>query len=98
MTTASLTKAELKVIAETDHVQCGDASIMALQLLDIMNDQPASVTSDDFVIVPKELTPDKIRAIQLNSEIGRYITTNWSDAYAVLQELWTVAIAPTAEK
>lgn len=96
--TSKLTREELLNIIETGHAQCGDVSIIALQLLDIMDGQLATVMSDDYVIVPKELTPDKIRSIQLNSDVGRYITTNWCDAYAALQELWTVAIAPIAKK
>lgn len=35
-----LTKGELQVIAETDHVNAGDAATMARMLLDVMNSEP----------------------------------------------------------
>lgn len=40
-----------------------------------------------------KLTEKQIRAIQLNTEIGGYITANWSGSYDLLQELWEVAVA-----
>ena len=40
-----------------------------------------------------KLTENQIRAIQLNTEIGGYITANWSGSYDLLQELWEVAVA-----
>jgi hypothetical protein len=37
------------------------------------------------------MTPEMLRAVQLRSEVGTYITTNWANAYDCLQELWRVA-------
>lgn len=42
--TLSLTIGELKVIAETDHVQCGDAAAMARALLAAYEQEPVTWT------------------------------------------------------
>lgn len=55
--------------------------------------QPAPVVPDGYVMVPKDVSPEQLRAFQLNTKIGAYVTANWSDAYDSLRELWDVAIA-----
>lgn len=42
MSANKFSKGELKVIAETDHVQCGDAAAMAQMLLSAMGNKPAA--------------------------------------------------------
>jgi hypothetical protein len=37
------------------------------------------------------MTPEMLRAVQLRSEVGTYITANWANAYDCLQELCRVA-------
>lgn len=37
------------------------------------------------------MTPEMLRAVQLRSQVGTYITANWANAYDCLQELWRVA-------
>lgn len=54
---------------------------------------PAPVVPDGYVMVPKDVSPEQLRAFQLNTKIGAYVTANWSDAYDSLRELWDVAIA-----
>lgn len=39
------------------------------------------VTPDGWVMVPKELTPEMMRAVQIRSELGGYATSNLSGAY-----------------
>ncbi len=46
-----------------------------------------------YVTVSRELTAKQIRAIQLETEIGVYITANWSGSYSLFQEIWAVALA-----
>ena len=37
-----MTRGELRVIADTDHVQCGDAAAMANMLLELLDCQPVA--------------------------------------------------------
>jgi hypothetical protein len=37
-----MTRGELRVIADTDHVQCGDAAAMANMLLELLDSQPVA--------------------------------------------------------
>ncbi|HAV7900312.1 TPA: Eaa protein [Escherichia coli] len=51
------------------------------------------VTPDGWVIVPKELTPEMMRAVQIRSELGGYATSNLSGAYIMFSEFWNVAVS-----
>ncbi|EFF7382883.1 hypothetical protein BWG98_003096 [Escherichia coli] len=51
------------------------------------------VTPDGWVMVPKELTPEMMRAIQIRSELGGYATSNLSGAYNMFSEFWNVAVS-----
>ena len=55
--------------------------------------QPAPVTPDGWVMVPKELTPEMMRAVQIRSELGGYATSNLSGAYNMFSEFWNVAVS-----
>nr|WP_258233055.1 DUF551 domain-containing protein [Klebsiella pneumoniae] len=44
-------------------------------------------------VVPEEMTPEMMRAVQLNSELGSYAAANLTDAYSLYREFWSVAIA-----
>ncbi|EPC7841972.1 DUF551 domain-containing protein [Escherichia coli] len=50
-------------------------------------------TPDGWVIVPKELTPEMMRAVQIRSELGGYATSNLSGAYNMFSEFWNVAVS-----
>ena len=58
---------------------------------DINGNSP--VTPDGWVIVPKELTPEMMRAVQIRSELGGYATSNLSGAYNMFSEFWNVAVS-----
>lgn len=51
------------------------------------------VTPDGWVMVPKELTPEMMRAVQIRSELGGYATSNLSGAYNMFSEFWSVAVS-----
>lgn len=51
------------------------------------------VTPDSWVMVPKELTPEMMRAVQIRSELGGYATSNLSGAYNMFSEFWNVAVS-----
>ena len=43
------------------------------------------------VTVPDEMTPEMMRAVQLNSELGAYAASNLCGAYDLFAEFWKVA-------
>ena len=51
------------------------------------------VIHDGLVAVPVDMTPEQMRAVQLNSELGAYAAANLSGAYSLFREFWDVAIA-----
>lgn len=51
------------------------------------------VITDGWVMVPKELTPEMMRAVQIRSELGGYATSNLSGAYNMFSEFWNVAVS-----
>lgn len=50
-------------------------------------------TPNGWVMVPKELTPEMMRAVQIRSELGGYATSNLSGAYNMFSEFWNVAVS-----
>ncbi|HIH3365307.1 TPA: DUF551 domain-containing protein [Escherichia coli] len=50
-------------------------------------------TPDGWVMVPKELTPEMMRAVQIRSELGGYATSNLSGAYNMFSEFWNIAVS-----
>lgn len=58
----------------------------------------APAVPEGYALVPVEMTPSQMRAIQLRSEVGGYITSNLSGAYLLLAELWEVALAAAPKR
>lgn len=58
---------------------------------DINGNSP--VIPDGWVMVPKELTPEMMRAVQIRSELGGYATSNLSGAYNMFYEFWNFAVS-----
>ncbi|HHN8216280.1 ead/Ea22-like family protein [Escherichia coli] len=56
-------------------------------------DGPTPGIPDGWVMVPKELTPEMMRAVQIRSELGGYATSNLSGAYNMFSEFWNVAVS-----
>ena len=58
------------------------------------------VIPDGWVMVPVDMTPEQMRAVQLNSELGAYASANLSGAYSLFREFWDVAVksAPNQEE
>lgn len=50
------------------------------------------VIPDGCVLVPKEITPEMMRAVQVKSELGGIAASELSGAYALFSELWDVAV------
>lgn len=51
------------------------------------------VTPDGYVLVPKEMTPEMMRAVQIKSELGGYAASELSGAYDMFSEFWDVAVS-----
>lgn len=51
----------------------------------------ASLESVAAKVVPDEMTPEMMRAVQLNSELGAYAASNLSGSYDLFSEFWKVA-------
>ncbi|WP_373441445.1 hypothetical protein [Salmonella enterica] len=49
------------------------------------------VIQDGYVLVPKEMTPEMMRAVQIKSELGGYAASELSGAYDMFREFWNVA-------
>lgn len=49
------------------------------------------VESQPAPVVPEEMTPEMMRSVQLNSELGAYAASNLSGAYDLFAEFWKEA-------
>lgn len=56
------------------------------------------VVTDGWVMVPVDMTPEQMRAVQLNSELGAYAAANLTGAYSLFREFWDVAIAAAPQQ
>lgn len=56
------------------------------------------VTPDGWVMVPKEMTPEMMRAVQIRSELGGYATAELSGAYDMFREFWDVAVSAAPQQ
>ncbi len=52
---------------------------------------PAPVVPDGYALVPVDMAPEMMRAVQLNSELGGYAAANLSGAYSLFREFLAVA-------
>ncbi|EFH3040603.1 DUF551 domain-containing protein [Escherichia coli] len=90
-------------LAEANHPQTGDwlydDQIDLARAIRKGPDMPtvqggsSPVIPDGLVMVPKELTPEMMRAVQIRSELGGYATSNLSGAYNMFSEFWNVAVS-----
>lgn len=65
------------------------------QALDMVN---SPVIQDGWVMVPVEMTPEQMRAVQLKSELGADAAANLAGAYSLFSEFWRVAIAAAPQQ
>lgn len=59
--------------------------------------QPCTLR-DEWVAVPVEMTPEQMRAVQLNSELGSYTVAKLTGAYSLFREFWDVAISAAPQQ
>ncbi|HBB5160825.1 TPA: DUF550 domain-containing protein [Escherichia coli] len=79
----------------TEHLVFAENSVKQWggRVVPLYTAQPVPVTPDGWVMVPKELTPEMMRAVQIRSELGGYATSNLSGAYNMFSEFWNVAVS-----
>ncbi|WP_334259636.1 hypothetical protein [Citrobacter freundii] len=58
----------------------------------------STVTTDGYVLVPKEMTPEMMRAVQIKSELGGYAASELSGAYDMFSEFWDVAVSAAPQQ
>lgn len=56
------------------------------------------VIQDGWVAVPVDMTPEMMRAVQINSELGAYAAANLTGAYSLFREFWDVAVKSAPNK
>ncbi|HFI6420523.1 TPA: hypothetical protein ACGRST_001531 [Escherichia coli] len=56
------------------------------------------VTPEGWVMVPKEMTPEMMRAVQIKSELGGYAASELSGAYDMFAEFWDVAVSAATQQ
>lgn len=56
------------------------------------------VATDGWVMVPKEMTPEMMRAVQIKSELGGYAASELSGAYDMFAEFWDVAVSAAPQQ
>ncbi|MDX7389730.1 hypothetical protein [Citrobacter freundii] len=95
-------------LAEANHPQTGDwlydDPIELARAIRKGPDMPTSqagnypVTPDGWVMVPKEMTPEMMRAVQIKSELGGYAASELSGAYDMFAEFWDVAVSAAPQQ
>jgi hypothetical protein len=76
----------LKSVRQRAHEALQDAKAQLLRAL-------SRGVPEGMVLVPREMTPEMMKAVQMYSEVGAHICGSWIGAYGCIQELWNVAIA-----
>ncbi|EMF1442244.1 hypothetical protein V2D85_004382 [Escherichia coli] len=84
--------AEQQVDGTSDYIKDGEWPIDN-GIIEVYAAPPVPVIPDGWVMVPKELTPEMMRAVQIRSELGGYATSNLSGAYNMFSEFWNVAVS-----
>lgn len=56
------------------------------------------VIPEGYVMVPKGMTPEMMRAVQIKSELGGYASSELSGAYDMFSEFWDVAISSAPQQ
>lgn len=94
-------------LAEANHPQTGDwlydDPVELAKAIRKGPDMPEAdgnspVIPDGWVMVPVDMTPEQMRAVQIKSELGSYAAENLSGAYALFREFWDEAVAAAPQQ
>lgn len=84
--------AEIKGDLELDDIRLGVKMVHGGRAAMIQAGN-SPVIPDGYVLVPKEMTPEMMRAVQIKSELGGYAASELSGAYDMFSEFWDVAVS-----
>lgn len=94
-------------LAEANHPQTGDwlyddplelakAIRKGPDMPEAAGNSPA--IPDGYALVPVDMAPGMMRAVQINSELGAYAAANLSGAYSLFREFWDAAVAAAPQQ
>ncbi|HIH5572458.1 Eaa protein [Klebsiella pneumoniae] len=79
-------------LAEANHPETGDWLYDdPIELAKAIRKGPDMPPAQPAPVVPEEMTPEMMRSVQLNSELGAYAASNLSGAYDLFAEFWKEA-------
>lgn len=79
-------------LAEANHPETGDWLYDdPIELAKAIRKGPDMPPAQPASVVPEEMTPEMMRSVQLNSELGAYAASNLSGAYDLFAEFWKEA-------
>ncbi|WP_262770172.1 hypothetical protein [Enterobacter asburiae] len=67
------------------------------ELLEAVSGNPQAIP-DGWKLVPVDMTPEQMRAVQLKSELGSYAAANLTGAYSLFREFWDVAVTAATQR
>lgn len=67
------------------------------EILEAVSGNPQAIT-DGWKLVPVDMTPEQMRAVQLKSELGSYAAANLTGAYSLFREFWDVAVTAATQR
>lgn len=73
------------------HIKHGEAQHAEPKLSLVKLYARPAPAADLAELVPEEMTPDMMKAVQCNSELGAYAAANLAGAYDLFDEFWKVA-------
>jgi hypothetical protein len=91
----------LEAVASNPHMHSPTTSTIAMVALELNKRLEAGnspVIPGGWVVVPVDMTPEQMRAVQFESELGSYAAANLSGAYSLFREFWDVAVAATPQQ
>jgi hypothetical protein len=84
-----------KSVKQPSSIKTSDCAGKGEDIKQASSNEPVS-QRDEFpegwVAVPVDMTPEQMRAVQLNSELGAYAASNLTGAYSLFREFWDVAV------
>jgi len=90
-----------KSVKQPSSIKTSDCAGKGEDIKQASSNEPVS-QRDEFpegwVAVPVDMTPEQMRSVQLNSELGAYAAANLSGAYSLFREFWDVAIAAAPQQ
>ncbi|MGO1090969.1 hypothetical protein ACTMBH_27470 [Klebsiella pneumoniae] len=81
----------LNILANDDSSSMANAARLLAYEVRFWRSFPLYRHAQPAPVVPEEMTPEMMRSVQLNSELGAYAASNLSGAYDLFAEFWKEA-------